>query len=549
MLQHILEFGIGNAVVAGAMALVVFGVTRVWTNQHLAHGLWLLVLIKLVAPPLWCVSVPIAHLGRFTEQPIYNTDDPHFAADLTADLAQDQGENSSQRFATGSVYLANTTARADQSPILPASQVILVERFFSWRSVLVLGWAIGTLTWLSIVVWRVVRFNRILKTTLPVTAALSSTAELVAKRLRLRRLPALRLTNAVVGPMVWPVAWRTVVVLPQQLVRQLDHDQLATIITHEFVHLQRRDHWIRFLEVVVNSLYWWNPVVWWVRRQLHAAEEACCDAQVLQLFPKKVREYGEALLHTQEFVTSGQVAAPVLSSGFGSCFLKRRVEIILSNEFGRPTSQAARFALIAVSVVVMSLTAKVIFAEDDRPTAKADFTEDDLSLPKAQIANGAEPSDAAFHDVTSGEPASKPRRSLEARVGRIEDLLEQLLRVQQPQSEAEPKKVFGFLGKLSASVGTGGDTGAIYRPVITPDGRTIYRRQANTKNPPPTPTRQQYPGYPTRQPRGKESNVDSLIEAIKKKQADIERLKLEIQQIREALGPATSASRYQLSTP
>ena len=40
-----------NTVVALCLALVVWGATRVWRNPAIAHLLWLLVLLKLVAPP------------------------------------------------------------------------------------------------------------------------------------------------------------------------------------------------------------------------------------------------------------------------------------------------------------------------------------------------------------------------------------------------------------------------------------------------------------------------------------------------------------------
>ena len=41
-----------NAVVATLLALITVIVTRLWRSPQLAHGLWLLVLVKLVTPPL-----------------------------------------------------------------------------------------------------------------------------------------------------------------------------------------------------------------------------------------------------------------------------------------------------------------------------------------------------------------------------------------------------------------------------------------------------------------------------------------------------------------
>jgi hypothetical protein len=49
-------FAAHNTVVALIFALFVLGLTRVWRNPPVAHVLWLLVLLKLVAPPLLCVD-------------------------------------------------------------------------------------------------------------------------------------------------------------------------------------------------------------------------------------------------------------------------------------------------------------------------------------------------------------------------------------------------------------------------------------------------------------------------------------------------------------
>jgi len=36
-----------------------------------------------------------------------------------------------------------------------------------------------------------------------------------------------------------------------------------------------------FWKIVVIGLYWWHPVVWWALREIHEAEEQCCDAWVV----------------------------------------------------------------------------------------------------------------------------------------------------------------------------------------------------------------------------------------------------------------------------
>ena len=57
-MDTLLHVGLSNALLATVLALVTAGVCAVWRRPALAHGLWLLVLLKLVTPPLVPLSVP-----------------------------------------------------------------------------------------------------------------------------------------------------------------------------------------------------------------------------------------------------------------------------------------------------------------------------------------------------------------------------------------------------------------------------------------------------------------------------------------------------------
>jgi hypothetical protein len=57
-METLLRIGLSNAVVALLMALVVVTLACVWRRPAVLHALWLLVLVKLVTPPLVWVRVP-----------------------------------------------------------------------------------------------------------------------------------------------------------------------------------------------------------------------------------------------------------------------------------------------------------------------------------------------------------------------------------------------------------------------------------------------------------------------------------------------------------
>src|SRR5712692_7486203 len=51
-MSTILEIAVSNAVVASLLALLAAGISRWYRRPALAHSLWLLVLLKLVTPPI-----------------------------------------------------------------------------------------------------------------------------------------------------------------------------------------------------------------------------------------------------------------------------------------------------------------------------------------------------------------------------------------------------------------------------------------------------------------------------------------------------------------
>src|SRR5579872_5575767 len=53
-----LNLVVSNTALAGGLALAAFGLQRFRRSPQLAHALWLLVLVKLVTPPLFPVALP-----------------------------------------------------------------------------------------------------------------------------------------------------------------------------------------------------------------------------------------------------------------------------------------------------------------------------------------------------------------------------------------------------------------------------------------------------------------------------------------------------------
>jgi WD40 repeat protein/beta-lactamase regulating signal transducer with metallopeptidase domain len=393
----LLHIGLSNAVAGFVLAIAAYAICR-WRHRPVwAHWLWLVVLLKLVTPPLipvplpplWptepSMTKPTSTRGESTVQGVgsngswaYPPDEwRHDTRAPEANLRDLPTNEPPLVGQVGDASSATASTMTDTSPppftptIADAAAednpavVELHDPDFAWTVMTIqhagdlLGgvWMLGSVIVLICVVGRIRRFARVVR--------LSSTApdDLQARVSALWTLigsgpaPGVRLVAGVVSPMLWPLGRRATILLPKSLLAQLSTDELDTLILHELAHYRRRDHWVRLLEVMATVLYWWFPVAWWARREIHIVEEECCDAWVVQTLPAARRAYANALMQTIDFLATRRPSAlSPLASGiapFG--LLKRRVTQIMKVAPATQLSWPARVFTAGVSLVALSL--------------------------------------------------------------------------------------------------------------------------------------------------------------------------------------------------
>src|SRR5262249_12070239 len=136
-------------------------------------------------------------------------------------------------------------------------------------------WVGGTLACLVVSFRRIRRFQGLLRAARPASAEEQEFVDAMASILDLHRPPRIGWIRGRLSPMIWALGWRPRLIIPCDLWKSLDQQQQATLIVHELAHLRRGDHLLRYFELLVTALYWWHPLVWWVRQGLRDAEEQC----------------------------------------------------------------------------------------------------------------------------------------------------------------------------------------------------------------------------------------------------------------------------------
>jgi len=334
--ESLLSSALSNAVVASLLAVIVAAVARICRRPAVVHALWLLVLLKLLTPPL--VPLPVTWLRTPDATPV------------VAEALPLPGEPAEPPASLAETAEESVTPEADSAP---ADSAIVV----SWSSVVLICWLCGSLAWWTIAGARLIRFHRLLQAARTAPETVQEQARRLAALLGLRRCPPVLFVSAPLTPMLWALGLSPRLLVPVELWRRLCVQQQDTLLAHELAHLRRGDHWVRRLEFVVLGLYWWHPVVWWARRRLQEAEEECCDARVIALLPDAASAYASVLVETVAFLSQTRAAALLGASGAGQVpLLKRRLTMILTANSSEKSSRVAFWSVLGLGALLLPLT-------------------------------------------------------------------------------------------------------------------------------------------------------------------------------------------------
>ncbi len=359
---------LANALLATLLACVAAAAERWKGSSWWVHGLWVVVLLRFLAPPL----VPWGVLPGAADGVVEGT----VANSAAAPGLMGRSASPSSAFETAPAGWPMTGAPATTATQLPlhagefpasdpapgapltsagAMAPMAVGTTPGWFAeyraqggpgLLLFLWGAISLLLLVLALRRVVYFVRLAKVASanlsPEATAMQEQTDALAAQLGLRRAPRVCLVTSpdVASPMILSTWGRPNLLLPTALLAVLRAEELKTVLVHELTHVRRRDHWVRWPELLAAVLFWWHPVVWWARKSLRRVEEQCVDVQVLRLLPKSRRAYAEALLKTMTLSSATSFRAPALASGIDTMNeMESRLTMILKYR-PQPTSQS-----------------------------------------------------------------------------------------------------------------------------------------------------------------------------------------------------------------
>jgi uncharacterized protein (TIGR03435 family) len=142
---------------------------------------------------------------------------------------------------------------------------------------------------------------------------------------------------------------RSRLLLPEGILDHLTPPQLRALIAHERCHIRCHDNLAAALHMVVEAVFWFHPVVWWIESKLVDERERACDEAVLRT-GSRPEDYAEGLLEVCRQSVGVRLACVAGVSGSN---LSARVESIMRNQTAHPMSLPRRCALAVTAIVVV----------------------------------------------------------------------------------------------------------------------------------------------------------------------------------------------------
>ncbi len=165
-----------------------------------------------------------------------------------------------------------------------------------------------------------------------------------------RKRIELFLSQASLEPGIFGIV-RPVLVWPKGISERLGDAHLEAILGHEVWHVRRHDNLAAAIHMLVEAIFWFHPLVWWLGARLVEERERACDEAVLESGSDR-QVYAESILKICEFCVESPLACV---SGVTGADLKKRMVHIMTKNLSRKLDFGRKLLLTVAGLVAVAV--------------------------------------------------------------------------------------------------------------------------------------------------------------------------------------------------
>jgi bla regulator protein BlaR1 len=166
--------------------------------------------------------------------------------------------------------------------------------------------------------------------------------------------------------------FKPIILLPLSIIAQIPIEQLEAIISHELAHIKRHDWLVNIFQSIIETLYFYHPVVWYIQSTIRKERENCCDDLALKYSGGQL-VYIKALASINEIPVATRF--PLLAINSEKKYLLNRVLRILKKEKMKTNLKdklLAGLLLASAALVLLLNTSGRFISFNSAPVDQAD---------------------------------------------------------------------------------------------------------------------------------------------------------------------------------
>ena len=281
---------------------------------------------------------------------------PTPAPSITTQTVQtEQTTVSEQSEATGNIAQANT----EKPQLLQPAAVIWGRIIYNRMNIFGYLWLIGAVALILLNVARYMMLNIKIRK----NGKMISCPEISAYT---DRKINVRAWGNIASPFMTGV-FRPMLILPET---ELSDEQLQNILRHEMTHFKRHDILYKWFAEFVKCVHWFNPVAWYVSKQIAVECEISCDMAVTKnMSDSEEMSYINTILSLLPTGKSKQL--PLTTQMASSKKILKRRFIMIKNK-----KTTSRFMSVISAVIAFVILSTTVFASG----VLSDLTADDYTV-------------------------------------------------------------------------------------------------------------------------------------------------------------------------
>ena len=207
-----------------------------------------------------------------------------------------------------------------------------------------------------------------------------------ADELNLWRMPDIITQDIVKTPSLFGLLQP--VILLGENINDMNDEHIRYILLHELLHYKRRDNILNILLVVLQSIHWFNPVLWFCFYKIREDMEQANDHATLHYINSTEHTYyADALLAVLRYVS--WLSPPLVNAVGSKKVLTRRIQMIKLNGLlnRRKRVISALCIVLGASLCVVLLTGAMEKSTDDSLQSSVDLSGEESSSPEMSAPN------------------------------------------------------------------------------------------------------------------------------------------------------------------